>query len=215
MPRRSALTPAQLAAFVALPTTAVEIARQYTLDARDLALIRRRRGAHNRLGFAVQLCYLRYPGQVMDPETGPPDAVLAFVAQQAGVPSASWGEYARRDETRREHALELQAAFGYRPFTVTEYRRCRGVLMELALHQQSGRDRSGVARGPARRSHHRALSARDRSLLRGSPRTGHALVIPAVDRRPHRRPVPTIGSAPPTPRRDAHAPADLAAPASR
>ncbi len=133
MPRRSALTPAQLAAFVALPATAVEIARQYTLDARDLARIRRRLGAHNRLGFAVQLCYLRYPGQAMDPETVPPAAVLAFVAQQVGVPSASWGEYARRDETRREHARELQAAFGYRPFTVTEYRRCCGVLMALAL----------------------------------------------------------------------------------
>jgi len=43
------LTPAQLAAFVARPTTAVEIARQYTLDARDLARLRRRRGAHNRM----------------------------------------------------------------------------------------------------------------------------------------------------------------------
>jgi len=127
------LTPAQLAAFVARPTTAVEIARQYTLDARDLARLRRRRGAHNRLGFAVQRCYLRYPGQAMAPETVPPAAVLAFVAQQVGVPSASWGEYARRDETRREHARELQAAFGYRPFTVTEYRRCRSVLMALAL----------------------------------------------------------------------------------
>ncbi len=86
----------------------------YTLEERDLALIRRRRGAHNRLGFTVQLCYLRYPGQAMDPEAVPPDAVLAFVAQQVGVPSASWGEYARRDETRREHARDLQAAFGYR-----------------------------------------------------------------------------------------------------
>jgi Domain of unknown function (DUF4158) len=138
MPRRSVLTPAQLAALFALPATTVEIARHYTLDARDLAIIRQRRGAHNRLGFAVQLCYLRYPGQALGPETDPPAGTLSFVAQQVGVPPAAWDEYAQRDETRREHALDLQAAFGYRPFTVMEYRRRRGTLTELALQTNKG-----------------------------------------------------------------------------
>lgn len=133
MPRRSVLTAAQLAALCALPATAAEIARQYSLDERDLALIRRRRGAANRLGFALQLCYLRYPGQALGPDAAPPDAILAFVAHQVGVPPASWDEYARRDETRREHARELQATLGYRPFTVAEYRRRRDALAELAL----------------------------------------------------------------------------------
>lgn len=36
-------------------------------------------------------------------------------------------------ETRREHALELQEMFGYRPFTIAEYRRLRGWLTDLAL----------------------------------------------------------------------------------
>lgn len=133
MPRRSVLTPAHLAALLAPPATEAEIARQYTLDARDLAIVRRRRGAHNRLGFAVQLCYLRYPGQATGADAAPPAGILAFVAQQVGVPPEAWDEYARRDETRREHALELQAAFGYRPFTVREYRRLSGALTDLAL----------------------------------------------------------------------------------
>jgi hypothetical protein len=30
-----------------------------------LATVRQHRGDHNRLGFAVQLCYLRYPGRVL------------------------------------------------------------------------------------------------------------------------------------------------------
>jgi TnpA family transposase len=120
MPRRSVLTPAQLAALCALPTTEVEIARQYTLDERDLAVIRQRRGAHNRLGFAVQLCYLRYPGQALRPGSIPPEGLLTFVAQQVGAPPDCWAAYAQRDETRREHALELQAAFDYRAFTANE-----------------------------------------------------------------------------------------------
>jgi Domain of unknown function (DUF4158) len=133
MPRRSVLTPAQLAALCALPTTEVEMARQYTLDDRDLAVIRQRRGAQNRLGFGIQLCYLRYPGQAMRLGTVPPDGLVTFVAQQVGAPPSCWAAYAQRDETRREHALEIQAAFGYRPFTAEEYRRLRGLLMELAL----------------------------------------------------------------------------------
>lgn len=107
MPRRSALTAAQLAAVFAPPVTATEIARHYTLDERDLAIIRQRRGAQNRLGFALQLCFLRYPGQAMTAESEPSADLLTFVARQVQAPPEAWAEYARRDETRREHASEL------------------------------------------------------------------------------------------------------------
>lgn len=46
---------------------------------------------------------------------------------------AAWDEYASRDETRREHALELQAALGLRTFTVPEYRTLRRWLTDLAM----------------------------------------------------------------------------------
>jgi hypothetical protein len=138
MPRRSLLTAAQLETLFAFPVTAVAIARHYTFDERDLAIIGQRRGAHNRLGFAVQLCYLRYPGQALAPDRPPPDNLLAYVSQQLGAKPSSWAKYAQRDETRREHALELQAAFGYRPFTAVEYRRHRGTLTQLALQTNKG-----------------------------------------------------------------------------
>lgn len=133
MPRRSALTAAQLAAVFAPPVTATEIARHYTLDERDLAIIRQRRGAQNRLGFALQLCFLRYPGQAMAPESEPPADIRSFVSRQVHASPEAWAAYAQRDETRREHASELQSAFGYRPFTVIEYRQRRGALTALAL----------------------------------------------------------------------------------
>jgi TnpA family transposase len=39
-----------------------EIARYYTLSVKDLQIIRRHRRGHNRLGFSIQLCHLRFPG---------------------------------------------------------------------------------------------------------------------------------------------------------
>jgi hypothetical protein len=65
-------------------------------------------------------------------EAEPPAELLAHVARQIQVDPGAWTEYATRDETRREHALELQGIFGYRPFTIAEYRRLRGWLTDLA-----------------------------------------------------------------------------------
>jgi TnpA family transposase len=71
------LTAAQLDTMFAVPVDALALAQHYTFDDRDLAIIRQRRGDHNRLGFAVQLCYLRYPGQAMTPDTHPSPGLLA------------------------------------------------------------------------------------------------------------------------------------------
>ena len=138
MPRRSLFTAVQLDTLLAFPATATEIARHYTFDERDLSIIRQRRGAHNRLGFAVQLCYLRYPGYAMAPDETPPKELLSYVSKQLPKESASWSEYAKRDETRREHVLELQAAFGYSAFTAAEYRQQGRTLTELALQTNKG-----------------------------------------------------------------------------
>ena len=45
-----------------LPETADELIRHYTFSETDISLIRRRLGDANRLGVAVQLCLLRFPG---------------------------------------------------------------------------------------------------------------------------------------------------------
>ncbi|TXL06508.1 hypothetical protein BMR08_15375 [Methylococcaceae bacterium CS2] len=36
--------------------------QHYSFNETDLALISQHRGSENRLGFAMQLCYMRYPG---------------------------------------------------------------------------------------------------------------------------------------------------------
>ena len=82
MPRRRALTDAQTEALLALPTAEPDLIRYYTLSPADLAVIARRRRPHNRLGFAVQLCALRFPGRLLRPGEAVPRQVLSFVADQ-------------------------------------------------------------------------------------------------------------------------------------
>ena len=63
MPRRRALAEAQLEMLLALPADEATLIRYWTLGDEDLVLVGTRRRAHNRLGFALQLCALRYPGR--------------------------------------------------------------------------------------------------------------------------------------------------------
>ncbi|MBV9644650.1 MAG: DUF4158 domain-containing protein [Verrucomicrobia bacterium] len=51
-------------------------------------------GLHNRLGFAIQLCYLHFPGQAMTLEAEPLAELLAHVARQIQVDPGAWTEYA-------------------------------------------------------------------------------------------------------------------------
>jgi TnpA family transposase len=118
---------------LAFPTEPGELIRYYTFDERDLTRIRRHRGGHNRLGFAVQLCCLRFPGTPLAPDAIPPDPLLDWVARQLQVDPGAWARYARRPETRREHLQELYAWLGLTPFGVRQFRTSVQQLTELGL----------------------------------------------------------------------------------
>ena len=85
MPRRSVLTLAERTGLLAFPVTDDEFIRHYTFSESDLAAIRQRRGKHNRLGFAVQLCYLRYPGFALPTDEEPPAPLLLTVGRQLRI----------------------------------------------------------------------------------------------------------------------------------
>ena len=114
MPARTLLSVEQRTRLFAMPTDLAAMARHYVLDTHDLALIRARRRTSNRLGFAVQLCALRYPGRALEPEEIPPAPVLTFIARQIDAEVELFADYARRAETRREHLLELYKVLGLR-----------------------------------------------------------------------------------------------------
>src|ERR1700681_3847398 len=114
--RRQQLTEAQITALLDPPTDQRELVRHYTLSAADLAAIRRCRGDHNRLGHALMLCYLRYPGRPLRAGERPPGPLLAFIADQIGVLPESVDEYLIAERNRRCHAAELQDKLQLRPF---------------------------------------------------------------------------------------------------
>jgi len=138
MPRRSILSATERDSLLALPDTKDELIRHYTFNEADLSIIRQHRGAANRLGFAVQLCYLRFPGIILGVDQTPFPPLLRMVAAQLKVQVESWDEYGQREQTRREHLVELQTVFGFKPFTMSHYRQIVHALTELALQTDKG-----------------------------------------------------------------------------
>jgi len=117
MPRRVALTDRQRDALLRLPVDQAELLTHYTLSDEDIGHIRQRRRPHNKFGFALQLCVLRYPGRVLAPGEIIPMEVLEFIGAQLGLRGEDLIDYAAREETRHEHLAELRAIYGFRSFS--------------------------------------------------------------------------------------------------
>jgi TnpA family transposase len=87
MPPRPILSPQSRAALFDPPTDPAMIVLHYTFAPEDIAPIRQRRRAANRLGFGANLAYLRSPGRVLGADEAPPDDMLAFIATPIGCNS--------------------------------------------------------------------------------------------------------------------------------
>jgi hypothetical protein len=136
---RSILSDAERGSLLTLSNTKDELIRHYSFSESDLALINQRRGPANRLGFAVQLCYMRYPGIMLGVGEEPFLPLLRIVAAQLKVPVEHWNNYGQCEQTRREHLLELQTIFGFQPSTTkNHYRLAVDSLNELAWQTDKG-----------------------------------------------------------------------------
>ncbi len=191
MPRRSILSAAERESLLALPDSKDDLIRHYTFNDTDLSIIRQRRGPANRLGFAVQLCYLRFPGVILGVDELPFPPLLKLVADQLKVGVESWNEYGQREQTRREHLSELQTVFGFRPFTMSHYRQAVQMLTELAMQTDKGIVLASALIGHLRRQSVilPALNAVERAsaeaITRANRRIYDALAEPLADA--HRR----------------------------
>ena len=104
------------------PTDEDSLIRNYTMSGDDLDRALRKRGHHNQLGFAVQFCLMRRHRTPLVQNDAVPVEVVSFIAGQLGVSAAMLADYGRRDNTRREHLVELQELFGLRMMTRADQR---------------------------------------------------------------------------------------------
>ncbi len=140
MPRRSVLTEAQHAELFALPESEPDLVRYWTLSSADLRVFTSRRRPHNRLGFALQLCALRYPGRLLKPGEFIPDAPLRFVGDQLGVEPDALADYATRGPTRYEQLDTLREVFGFRQLSRPIHAELQAWLLPIALTMTGGID---------------------------------------------------------------------------
>ena len=160
MARRQQLGEAQVAELFDPPTEQRELVRHYTLSEADLADVRRCRGDHNRLGYALMLCCLRHPGRTLRAGERPPPAMLHFVAEQIDVSPDTADEIGSAERSRQRHSIECQDRLGLRPFGKRAAAELTGAplaaaiendrlatLAELAL--QTRRERRIVLSSPA------------------------------------------------------------------
>jgi TnpA family transposase len=105
----------------------------FTLSDRDLTQVRRQRGNSNRLGFAMQLCTLRYLGFVPEPLRSAPPAVIAHLALQLGIAPESLEAYGDRPHTRTDDFQEVVAYLGFRKARAADVRNLRAWLVARAL----------------------------------------------------------------------------------
>src|SRR3954451_405168 len=90
-----------------------QLARHFHLDAADRELVAGMRGAHNRLGFAVQLGTARFLGAFLDDPSQTPPAVVRAMARPLGE-SPTPGLDAYRGRQRWRHAATIRDHYGFR-----------------------------------------------------------------------------------------------------
>ena len=137
MPHRELLTESQRLSLQAPASDERGMVRHYTLSSEDLALINRRRGDPNRLGFALMLCYLRFPGRILQQGEQPPAALCAFAKKVGYKIVGVWNEIApgqKQERVERKKVLALAQARTVDLILVTE----------LTRWGRSARDRRAV-----------------------------------------------------------------------
>ncbi|MFD0271350.1 Tn3 family transposase [Streptomyces sp. NPDC127106] len=142
--------------------TRPELERFFFLDDMDRDLIALRRTEHHRLGFALQMCTVRYIGLFLEDPLDVPWPVVDHLAEQLEIEDVSQiKRYTERKPTAYEHAWEIRDAYGYHQFEDHEW----GRKFRAFLH---GRAWTAHAEGPkALFDHAVGWLRRNRVLLPG------------------------------------------------
>ncbi len=102
--------------YVGEPSSA-QLGRYFHLDDADHGVLRKRRGDHNRLGFALQLGTVRFLGTFLDNPTDVPQVVVTHLARQLAITDLTCLSRYGAGETHWDHVNEINAVYGYRDFS--------------------------------------------------------------------------------------------------
>ena len=116
MPRRSILSAIERTSIYAVPDDMSDLITRFAFTEQDVTIIKSHRGAENRLGFAVQLAYIRFPGVMLGVDEEPAPVVVRFVSDLLSIGARAWDQYGARGQTRCEHLVELQDIYEFVPF---------------------------------------------------------------------------------------------------
>ena len=107
------------------------LAQRATLDAVDLAEVQSCRRAHNQLGFAYQVGFVRLLNRFPKQEPFEVlDELLLFTGMQLGVDSTLIEDYRRRRQTISEHQQRIARYRGLCHFGAEERRRLEAFVFE-------------------------------------------------------------------------------------
>ena len=138
MARRDLLTGDERRALFGVPSDRGLLAKFYTVMPEYRPLIEARRGDANRLGFALHLALLQYPGFGLRHDEAVPDFLVRYIADQLGLRSGAMADYARRAQTRLEHAWEAMGSLSLRGFEPGDVGRALDVATEAASGTERG-----------------------------------------------------------------------------
>lgn len=99
-----------------VPPTPAHLSQYFYLDDRDLQWVRRRRGAHNQIGFAIQLGTVRFLGTFLDPPQSIALEVQQYVAEQLNLTLTCFEAYTQ-SQTWWDHTVVIAQTYGYCQFS--------------------------------------------------------------------------------------------------
>ncbi len=85
----------------------------FTLSGSDKREVDKQRGKQNQLGFAMQLCALRYIGFSPDNLNIAPPEIVGYVAEQLKIDPQILTDYGKRIATRTTHLQQIQSYLGF------------------------------------------------------------------------------------------------------
>lgn len=130
---RELFTKEQRKLFMKYPEDEWTIGSYYTFLKYDLEIIMKHRKEENKLGFALQLAALRYPGWSYSSNKSIPIEIVKYIAKQVGTVPKALKLYSLRNNTSRDHIREIKREYGYKSFSANNYKVLLKYIINLAF----------------------------------------------------------------------------------